>query len=118
MKMRSTRHKTEIKSTGIKTNLTLKSNIHDNTEVQDENCETNAGLNEDIDDVSITSSDASIEFYRALDEHRISEKDDQDEFKWNALKEWCLAVNNSQKYGNWDFRQVYKIEDFKKLELN
>jgi len=45
-------------------------------------------------------------------------KDDQDEFKWNALKEWCLAVNNSQKYGNWEFRQVYKIEDFKKLELN
>ena len=37
MKMRSTRHKTEIKTTGIKTNLTLKSNIHDNTEVQDEN---------------------------------------------------------------------------------
>ena len=45
-------------------------------------------------------------------------KDDQDEYKWNALKEWCLAVNNSQKYGNWDFKQVYKIEDFKKLELN
>ena len=45
-------------------------------------------------------------------------KDDQDEYKWNALKEWCLAVNNSQKYGNWDFRQLYKIEDFKKIELN
>ncbi len=45
-------------------------------------------------------------------------KDDQDEFKWNALKEWCLAVNNSKKHGNWEFRQVYKIEDFKKLELN
>ena len=45
-------------------------------------------------------------------------KDDQDEYKWNALKEWCLAVNSSQKYGNWDFNQVYKIEDFKKIELN
>ena len=52
-----------------------------NTELQDDNCETNASLNEDIDDVSITSSDASIEFYRALDKHRISENDDQDEFK-------------------------------------
>ena len=39
-------------------------------------------MNEDIDDVSITSSDASIEFYRALDEHRISENDDQDEFEY------------------------------------
>lgn len=42
-------------------------------------------------------------------------KTDQDEFKWNALKEWCLAVNNTKKYGKWTFEQIYKVEDFKKL---
>ena len=44
-------------------------------------------------------------------------KEDQDEFKWNALKEWCLAVNNEKQHGTWDFKQAYKIEDFKKLEI-
>lgn len=44
-------------------------------------------------------------------------KEDQDEFKWNALKEWCLAVNNEKQYGNWQFKQAYKIEDFKKLKI-
>jgi type III restriction enzyme len=44
-------------------------------------------------------------------------KKDQDEYKWNALKEWCIAVNNQIKFGNWQFKQLYKSEDFKKLDL-
>jgi type III restriction enzyme len=44
-------------------------------------------------------------------------KKDQDEYKWNALKEWCIAVNNQIKFGNWEFKQLYNLEDFKKLNL-
>ena len=55
------------------------------------------------------------------DKHLIVEtkgiKKDQDEFKWNALKEWCLAVNNEKQYGTWEFKPAYKIEDFKKLKI-
>ena len=46
------------------------------------------------------------------------EKKDQDEYKWNALKEWCIAVNNSKKFGSWEFKQIYKIKDFETLNLN
>ena len=42
-------------------------------------------------------------------------KKDQDEYKWNALKEWCLAINNLKNYGNWNFTQIFKKEDFNKI---
>jgi type III restriction enzyme len=39
-------------------------------------------------------------------------KEDQDEYKWNALKEWCIAVNNNKEYGVWEFRVILKKEEF------
>ena len=45
-------------------------------------------------------------------------KQDQDEYKWNALKEWCIAINNLKTYGEWKFTQILKKEEFKKLNLN
>ena len=42
-------------------------------------------------------------------------KKDQDEFKWNALSEWCLAINNSKRFGHWEFKKLLKQEDFKNL---
>ena len=49
---------------------------------------------------------------------KIIQKKDQDEYKWNALKEWCIAVNNSKKFGSWEFKQIYKIKDIETLNLN
>ena len=42
-------------------------------------------------------------------------KKDQDEFKWNALSEWCLAINNSKRFGHWEFKKLLNREDFKNL---
>ena len=41
-------------------------------------------------------------------------KKDQDEFKWNAIKEWVIAINNLN-FGNWRFETILKKEDFKKI---
>ena len=42
-------------------------------------------------------------------------KEDQDEYKWNALKEWCIAVNNNKEYGLWEFKVMLKKEEFNTL---
>jgi len=41
-------------------------------------------------------------------------KKDQDEFKWNAIKEWVIAVNNGD-FANWKFETVFTKEDFNKI---
>ena len=41
-------------------------------------------------------------------------KKDQDEFKWNAIKEWVIAVNNGD-FANWKFETVLAKEDFNKI---
>ena len=41
-------------------------------------------------------------------------KKDQDEFKWNAIKEWVIAINNLN-LGNWKFETVITKEDFNKI---
>ena len=43
-------------------------------------------------------------------------KKDQDEFKWNAMKEWITAVNNCE-FGNWKFETVLTKEDFNKIDV-
>ena len=43
-------------------------------------------------------------------------KKDQDEFKWNAMKEWIIAVNNCE-FGNWKFETVLTKEDFNKIDV-
>ena len=45
-------------------------------------------------------------------------KKDQDEYKWNALKQWCIAINNKDEFGLWEFMAIFKLSDFKKLEIN
>ncbi len=42
-------------------------------------------------------------------------KKDQDEFKWNAIKEWVIAINNQKKYGSWDFLSILNTDDFNKI---
>ena len=42
-------------------------------------------------------------------------KKDQDEFKWNAIKEWVIAINNQKKYGSWDFLSILNKDDFNKI---
>ena len=41
-------------------------------------------------------------------------KKDQDEFKWNAIKEWVISINNLS-LGNWKFETVITKEDFNKI---
>ena len=41
-------------------------------------------------------------------------KKDQDEFKWNAIKEWVISVNNGD-FANWKFETVLTKEDFNKI---
>ena len=41
-------------------------------------------------------------------------KKDQDEFKWNAMKEWIIAVNNMD-FGNWKFETIRTKKDFDKI---
>lgn len=41
-------------------------------------------------------------------------KKDKDEFKWNAIKEWVIAVNNAG-IGNWAFESVLTTDDFNKI---
>jgi type III restriction enzyme len=38
-------------------------------------------------------------------------KKDQDEFKWNAMKEWVIAINNGN-FGNWKFESIFKKDEF------
>lgn len=38
-------------------------------------------------------------------------KKDQDEFKWNAMKEWVIAINNGN-FGNWKFESIFKKDQF------
>ena len=42
-------------------------------------------------------------------------KKDQDEYKWNAMKEWILAVNNKKNLGSWKFETILNQNDFVKL---
>ena len=41
-------------------------------------------------------------------------KKDQDEFKWNAMKEWIIAINNKD-FGNWKFETIFSKNDFNKI---
>ena len=59
-----------------------------------------------------------INNYKFLIVETKGSKNDQDEYKWNALKEWCIAINNLKTYGEWKFTQILKKEEFKKLNLN
>tara|TARA_B100000886_G_scaffold220059_1_gene152861 strand:- start:1634 stop:4321 length:2688 start_codon:yes stop_codon:yes gene_type:complete len=42
-------------------------------------------------------------------------KKDQDEFKWNAMKEWIIAINNLD-FGNWKFETIRTKKDFDKIQ--
>jgi len=59
-----------------------------------------------------------INNYKFLIVETKGSKNDQDEYKWNALKEWCIAINNLKTYGEWKFTQILKKEEFKKLNIN
>jgi type III restriction enzyme len=41
-------------------------------------------------------------------------KTDQDEFKWNAMKEWVIAINNLN-FGDWKFEIILTKDDFNKI---
>ena len=42
-------------------------------------------------------------------------KKDQDEYKWNAIREWIIAINNQKKYGNWEFLSISNKDEFNKI---
>jgi type III restriction enzyme len=42
-------------------------------------------------------------------------KKDKDEYKWNAMKEWVIAINNKD-LGKWKFESVFNRDDFKKIK--
>lgn len=41
-------------------------------------------------------------------------KKDRDEFKWNAIKEWVIAINNAN-IGHWKFETILTSDDFNKI---
>ena len=41
-------------------------------------------------------------------------KTDQDDYKWNAMQEWIIAVNNAS-FGHWEFITIFSEEEFIKI---